>query len=97
MANLTKADQLPLIRFRTQVPISLSTQPKSYGNHKAVPMSKEDLFRLLVHGAEDIVAVDGEEETPVTMENYESLFGTTEGGTSSGEPLDRDTSMADDE
>lgn len=88
-SKLDTGKKLPLIKFRTQVPIALSSQTKTYGYHEAIPMSEDDIFKLLVHGAEEIICVDGDKETPVTLENYKSLV--------SAGSADKDVDDTDDE
>lgn len=63
------------VRFKTNKPIMLPVQTKTWGYHEAVPMDYNEVFKLLSGGAEDVTMVsDDGTETPITWENLETYF-----------------------
>lgn len=63
------------VSFKTRRPIALDQQIKTFGEHKNVPLTPEDAFRLAVAEVDEAVIVDDEtgEETPLTLENYDTV------------------------
>lgn len=63
------------VKFKTNRPILLPVQAKTWGYHEAVPMNHDEVFKLLAGGAEDITMVgDDGTETLITWENLETYF-----------------------
>lgn len=63
------------VKFKTNKPIMLPVQTKTWGRHDAVDMNYDEVFKLLAGGAEDIMLVaDDGSETPITWDNLRELF-----------------------
>lgn len=63
------------VKFKTNKPIMLPVQTKTWGRHDAVDMNYDEVFKLLAGGAEDIMLVaDDDSETPITWDNLRELF-----------------------
>lgn len=63
------------VKFKTNKPIMLPVQTKTWGRHDAVDMNYDEVFKLLAGGAEDIMLVaDDGSETPITWDNLRDLF-----------------------
>lgn len=75
------------VKFKTNKPIMLPVQTKTWGCHDAVDMNYDEVFKLLAGGAEDIMLVaDDGSETPITWDNLRDLFPEEEGDSAASIP-----------
>lgn len=61
------------IALSVRRPVCLSSQVKSFGEHAAIPMSKEDAYKAIASGAK-VVAVEDDSETEVTLDNLDDFY-----------------------
>lgn len=63
------------IALSVRRPVCLSSQVKSFGEHAAIPMTKEDAYKAIASGAK-VVAIneDDDSKTEVTLDNLDDIY-----------------------